>query len=71
MGMLVNIGEAAKVLGVHPETLRRLGERGKIPAPRKTPGGTRRNGVDPLGQGTPKREAVSPYDGCAGPRVEA
>ncbi|MCL5065513.1 MAG: MerR family DNA-binding transcriptional regulator, partial [Firmicutes bacterium] len=31
--MLVNIGEAAKALGVHPETLRRWEKEGKIPAP--------------------------------------
>ncbi|MCL5063468.1 MAG: MerR family DNA-binding transcriptional regulator, partial [Firmicutes bacterium] len=48
--MLVNIGEAAKALGVHPETLRRWEKEGKIPAPLRTPGGTRRYDVDQLCQ---------------------
>ncbi len=55
----MNIGEAAKALGVHPETLRRWEKEGKIPAPWRTPGGTRRYDVDQLCQVAPKRVAVS------------
>ena len=36
MGMLANIGEAAKALGVHPETLRRWEKEGKVPTPLRT-----------------------------------
>ena len=59
MGMLVNIGKAAKALGVHPETLWRWEKEGKIPAPLRTSGGTRRYDVDRLCQVAPKRITVS------------
>ena len=40
--MLVGIKEAAKELGVRPETLRRWEAAGKIDPPVRTPGGKRR-----------------------------
>lgn len=40
--MLVGIREAAKELGVRPETLRRWEAKGKIDPPMRTPGGIRR-----------------------------
>ena len=42
MGSLVSIGTAAKELGVHPATLRRWEEEGKIDPPERTTGGDRR-----------------------------
>ena len=42
MGSLVSIGTAAKELGVHPATLRRWEEEGKIDPPERTTGGGRR-----------------------------
>lgn len=42
MGMLVSIKEAARELGVWPETLRRWEAEGKIEPPMRTPGGRRR-----------------------------
>ncbi len=59
--MEVSIGVAAKALGVRPETLRRWEEQGKIPPPRRTPGGTRRYDLDRLLQAAPKH--------APGPRV--
>ena len=38
---LVKIGEAAKILGVHPQTLRRWEEGGMIQPAKRTPKGTR------------------------------
>jgi excisionase family DNA binding protein len=38
---LVSIGEAAEILGVHIDTLRRWDESGRLPAIRKSPGGSR------------------------------
>ena len=42
MSSLVSIGTAAKELGVHPATLRRWEEEGKIDPPERTTGGDRR-----------------------------
>jgi putative resolvase len=39
---LVSIGIAAQELGVHPDTLRRWEEEGRIEPPERTPGGRRR-----------------------------
>lgn len=38
---LLRLGEGAEILGVHPETLRRWADSGKVPSVR-TPGGERR-----------------------------
>ena len=42
MSSLVSIGTAAKEFGVHPATLRRWEEEGKIDPPERTTGGGRR-----------------------------
>lgn len=40
-GEILRLSEAAAVLGVHPDTLRRWADSGKVPSAR-TPGGERR-----------------------------
>jgi putative resolvase len=56
--MLVSIGEAAKELGVRPETLRRWEAEGKIDPPERTPGGRRRYDLAKL-RGVAPRKAPS------------
>lgn len=58
MGMLVSIKEAAKELGVWPETLRRWEAQGKIEPPLRTPGGRRRYDLAKL-RGLGPRKAPS------------
>ena len=56
------ISEAAKYLGVSPDTLRRWEKAGKISAPKRTAGGARRYSKELLDQilGAGKEEKASP-----------
>ena len=56
------ISEAAKYLGVSPDTLRRWEKAGKISAPKRTAGGARRYSKELLDQilGAGKEEKISP-----------
>ncbi|MCW2928567.1 MAG: transcriptional regulator [Thermoleophilia bacterium] len=47
MGALFSIGMAAAQLGMHPQTLREYERQGLV-SPRRTPGGTRRYGIEEL-----------------------
>ncbi len=59
MGSLVSIGTAAKELGVHPATLRRWEEEGKIDPPERTTGGDRRYDLAKLRHLTPHQAPSS------------
>ncbi|MHB8190897.1 MAG: MerR family DNA-binding transcriptional regulator [Ferrimicrobium sp.] len=60
MTRLVSLGIAAQELGVHPDTLRRWEEEGRIEPPERTPGGRRRYDLAKL---------RTPYPAC-GPVVK-
>ena len=57
--MLIGITEAAKELGVRPETLRRWEAAGKIDPPIRTPGGQRRYDLTKLRGSSPRRTPSS------------
>ena len=68
--MRVGIKEAARELGVRPETLRRWEAAGKIDPPERTPGGTRRYDLATLRRLAPHR-APSPRSTLAYARVSS
>jgi len=46
MSKIISIGQAAKLLGVHVQTMRNWGKSGKLKPDSISPGGTRRYNLD-------------------------